>query len=142
MTMSKPLKWLIIVVLVAGGCGLFFFTRMYREDIKELKGFLAAYDRFDKALSASTDLGRTDGPRQAREALAELQTAAAMRLSSLIKNDGELMALAREIAELAEKEVQSREGSSGEEPIAQKEKRKAALARFLEMAGTNGRDGR
>lgn len=139
MIISKPLKWLIIVIFVAAGCGVYAFARMYREDIKELKAFLAAYDRFDAAMAEVVIRGRSDDVVSARKALSDLRTRGTMRLSSLIKNDGELMAQARQIAELAEREVPSREGSPGEEQIAQGEKRRAAFARIEDLAGTNER---
>ena len=44
-------KWLLIFVLaVAAGVFLFFY-RMYHDDIKALRGFMASYERYDQAIS-------------------------------------------------------------------------------------------
>ena len=140
--MAKSLRWVIVLVLVAAAAVLFVLVRMYRTDIKELKRFMAAYARFDTVLAESALRGPGDEAADIRRALSELQSYSGMRISSLIKNDGELMAQVREIADLAQKEVLTREGSPGEDPAALREKRKAAFARFMELAGTNVRDGR
>ncbi len=44
-------KWLLIFVLaVAAGSSLFFY-RMYHDDIKALRSFIASYERYDQAVS-------------------------------------------------------------------------------------------
>ncbi len=134
MTGAKPLKWLFVVILVAAGAGLFLGLRMYREDLKELKRFLAAYDRFDTAISEVALQGPGAETADVRRALSELQGYAGMKLSSLIKNDGELMAQAREIADLAQREVEGQTGRPGAGSGGLTEKRKAAFAHFLELA--------
>jgi len=108
--MGRRNKWGPALILALGGCLLVLLgLRSYRRDVRALEAFLASCDSFDRAIS---DLAArpADAPdRTAREALADLQAKASMRLSSLIRNDGEFMRLAREIAELSRKELESAE---------------------------------
>lgn len=141
-------KWLLGLVLVVLAAGLLLFFRFNRHDIKSLEGFLASYDRYDKALLALAVSQTEDGEGQAAAALDELKAKAAFRLSSLIKNDAGLMSQAREVAELAGQELESlkayrravRSKNVGADELAighgvVREKRKAAYACFRELAG-------
>lgn len=104
MTIAKPHKWLLVFILVVAAV-VFLFFRMYHDDVEALKGFMASYEHFDKAISSYTDGGGTDALGKASEAVIELQTRASLRLSSLIKNDAELMVQAREVADLSRREL-------------------------------------
>ena len=135
--MARSLRWIAVLVLVAAAAILIFGLRMYRNDIKELKRFMAAYYRFDTAAAEEALRGQGGGSPDVRRALSELQAYAGMRLSSLIKNDGELMVRAREVAGLAQSEVEGRSGRLSEGSVKLTEDRKAAFARFLELARTS-----
>jgi len=125
------LRWTVVFVLVAAAAGLFLVLRMYRTDIKELKRFVAAYDRFDTAMAEDALRAGSDEAGDVRRALAELQAYAGMRLSSLIKNDGELMAQAREVGDLARQEYEARNKQAEEGKASLGANRKAAFARFM-----------
>jgi len=132
MKFTKPYKRLLISILLIAAVVVLFFFRMYRDDVKALKGFMAAYERFDKAASIDSGIARADALGKANEASIELQARASLRLSSLIKNDGELMKQAREAADLARRELESL-GMEGHSLI--HEKRIAAFDRFQELSG-------
>ena len=130
---KRSRRWIIIVLILAVPAGvLMCFYRMYHDDITALKRFMAAYDRFDRAVSLNGDSGRSEVSDKAGEAVIELQARASLRLSSLIKNDGELMKQAREAADLARRELESL-GMEGRSLI--HEKRIAAYDRFQELSG-------
>ena len=158
MIKNKPLKLGAVLVLVAAGIFL-LFLRMYQNDVKALKGFIAAYERFDEAMS--TPAGNVDhaGMVPTEEALAELQARSFFRLSSLIKNEDELMDQAREVANLARGELEGLRACgealmdstsagvvepSGLDPSGGhlREQRVAAFARFMELGGVSGHDER
>ena len=107
------MKWLLLVVIVVLASGLFFY-RMYRHDFTALEDFVAAYEKFDQA------------PREG--ALRELDAKANVKISSLIKNDRELMNRMREIADTAAQEFNNpnNRGLTIE--------RKAAYSRFQSFA--------
>jgi hypothetical protein len=132
--MARYLRLVVVLVLVAVAAILFVGLRMYRTDIKELKRFMAAYSRFDTAMAEDVLRAGHDEAGDIRRALAELEAYAGMKLSSLIKNDGELMTQAREVGALAQREYEARKGGAGEEWTSLSDKRKAAFARFLELA--------
>ena len=89
MKIAKPAKWLLIFILVVAAGVLFFAIRMYQDDIKALKAFMATYEGFDKAISDLSQSVADDSESQASEAVAGLSAKASLRLSSLIKNDAE-----------------------------------------------------
>ena len=112
----KKYKWLPILALIVVLAGvLSLFYKFYHHDVKALEEFLASYEAFDKAISefsipvfASNLEGApaTDNlERKADEALVELDTKTSVRISSLIKNDAELMSTELEIADVAGKEL-------------------------------------
>lgn len=127
---------ILIVVMVAAAL---VPVRMYHDDIKALKRFVASYEDFDKLMPGSPPDSGRDALDRVGEVVAELRVRSNLRLSSLIKNDAELMAQAVEIAELARREHQSASDGFSEESGRWHEKRMAAYARFKELAGTNGR---
>jgi hypothetical protein len=136
MGMINKYKWLILLVIVAAAGGSYLYVHFYARGINALLAFSASYERFDKAISEFS-LSRTDDlGRQAGEALGDLQARSTFRLSSLIKNYGALMDQARELAALAQKELESlRAGGEGlaKESGVLHEKRIAAYARFQAM---------
>jgi hypothetical protein len=117
--MIKRYKWPLILVLGIIAGAFFVHDHFYQRGIRAVEGFSASYDRFDKAVSDLSASMSDDSESKARAALAELEAKAAFRLSSLIKNDGELMNQAREVAG----------------------KRKAAFVRFRELCGSNDGNG-
>jgi hypothetical protein len=147
-----------LVVLAAAAAGFFFFCRMYRADLKALRGFIASYDRFDAAMPAEAAQDRPEGPGAERAALGDLRARSSLKISSLIKNDGELMAAARETAELAQKEFESllaydaglaaraeEKGAVGADEAGReyrvlRTKRQAAFSRFMRLGDPEGRD--
>jgi hypothetical protein len=145
-------KWLIVLAIVAVAGGSYSYLHFYAKGINALLAFSASYERYDKAISEFF-LSRTDDlGLQAGEALRELQAKAHFRISSLIKNDGELMEQARQVAELARREHESLEATTralqtqaaGLDSLVNEfgvlqEKRKAAFARFKELSGTKDR---
>ncbi len=143
MTIHKSTKWLLILSLVAAAVICLFFIRMYDGDIKALKSFMASYADFDKAITSYADRGGSNALDQAGEALIELQTRSSLRLSSLIKNDAELMKQAREVADLSRRELDSlralasRPGDQNPNPdeLVKKDQRRAAYARFQDLGG-------
>ncbi|MBE3130911.1 MAG: hypothetical protein IMZ54_09390 [Acidobacteria bacterium] len=140
---------MLIVVLAASAGVFFFFYRMYHDDIKALRGFIASYERFDKAISDLSMSGADDIESKVGNAVIDLSAKAPLRLSSLIKNDAELMDQALEAADLARRElaglriyksgIQSQNADLdglAEESRILTGKRKAAYARFQELSGT------
>jgi tRNA A37 N6-isopentenylltransferase MiaA len=148
MEIIKKYKAVLILVLVVIGSVFFFLYRMYHNDLKALTDFLASYEKFDKAIS-DFSMGETNNlDSKAGDALIEINSKATHRLSSLIKNDAELMGRALEIADLSGKELESlrahkravQSKNSNLDGLAKEygdiaSKRKAAYARFRELAG-------
>jgi tRNA A37 N6-isopentenylltransferase MiaA len=145
----KKYKWLIILALLVLAGVFSFFYRFYHKDIKALADFSSSYEKFDKAIS-DYFIGETDDlESKADKALIELHTkAVAFRLSSLIKNDAELMNKALEIADFSGRELGSlrahkraiQSQNADLDALAKEHgdltgKRKTAYARFQELAG-------
>ena len=101
----KKYKWLLIVVLVVLAGVFFFFNRFYHNDVKALMDFSVSYEKFDKAISDFSISKTDDLESKAGDALIELNTKASARISSLIKNDAELMSTQLEIADFSGKEL-------------------------------------
>jgi hypothetical protein len=64
---------------------------MGRRDVQALSDFSSSYEHFDNAVSEET--------------LNDLQVKSAMKISSLTKNDGAMMKVARQVSDLAASEV-------------------------------------
>ena len=148
MEIIKKYKWLPVVVLTVLAAVLLFFYRFYRNDIKALEDFLASYEAFDRAISDFFISQTDDLEGQTGDALIELDKKAALRLSSLIKNDAKLMGQALEVANFAGREFDSLMAYKGAiqsqkadlEGLAKEHgdltsERKAAYARFRELGG-------
>jgi hypothetical protein len=113
--MKKYLALLVVALFAICGIFFFFFYRMGTNDAKALADFPVAYDHYDQAVSdyskavlatnPESILTTDDIERKADQALAVLHTKASVRISSLTKNDGDLMKLSLEIADLARQEV-------------------------------------
>ncbi len=147
MEIIKKYKWLPVIVLTVLAGGLLFFYRFYGNDIKALKDFLASYEAFDRAISDLLISQTDDLESQAGDAFIELDKKAALRLSSLIKNDAELMGQALEVANFSRRELDSLLAYKGAiqsqnadlDGLAKEHGdlssgRKAAYARFRELA--------
>jgi hypothetical protein len=125
-------RLIIFILILAVPAGVFFiFYRMYRDDVKDLKGFMASYERFNQTLSDFQERRTDDLESQALNAVNDLTVKASLRLSSLIKNDGELMDLALEVADLSRREL---EGFGTEGYGLLHEKRIASYVRFQELS--------
>ena len=142
----KKYKEVFIIVLVLL-VGVFFLGRMYHNNVKALTDFSTSYERFDSAISNVPIDTVSDLNRKAEEALARLIAQSSVRISSLIKNDRELMSAEREIADVSGKELASLkaytvaiQNNSADLSERSKEyadligKRKAAYAHFQELA--------
>ncbi len=129
-----------------GEC-LFFFYRLYRNDVRALEDFVASYEKFNKAITDFSISKPDDLESKAGDAVIELNGRAAVRISSLIKNDAELMNEELEIADLSGRELDSlraykravRSTNADLDGLAKEygdltSKRKAAYARFKSLS--------
>ncbi len=131
---------------------------MGTNDAKARADFPVAYKNYDQAISeystavlasnADSALRIKGLEQKAKEALVVLNTKASVRLSSLTKNDGDLMKVSLEIADLAGKEAAALQAyqsaavrkSAGLDQLAKQfrdltNQRKADYGRYLELAG-------
>ena len=98
MEIIKKYKLLLIIALIVIAGVFFFFYRFYHNDVKALRIFRLPTKNLIKPFQIFP-LSKTDDlESKAGDALIELNTKAALRLSSLIKNDAELMSKALEVA--------------------------------------------
>ena len=91
------------------------FFRFYENDVRALTDFPAAYEAFDQAISDFSAAVFTYNPggapaadgleKKADAARVDLNTKASVRISSLIKNDAELMQVMHEISDFSGKEL-------------------------------------
>ena len=149
----------ITLIVVIGVTAIFFlFNRFYQNDVKALTDFPAAYEKFDQTMAdfsaavfASNLAGAPavdDLERKADAALVDLDAKASVRISSLIKNDAELMRSMPEIAALSGQELDALKayksastGKNGDlDQLAKaladlRSQRQTAYARFQELAG-------
>ena len=86
--MLKTLTLCAVSVLILGTAVVY---SMERHDVRALSAFSASYARFDNTASEET--------------LNDLQVKAAMKISSITKNDGAMMKVAQRISDLAASEV-------------------------------------
>ena len=100
----KPRFLLLAAIASIGLIGSFAY-RMFRHDIRSLTEFAASYEQFDKRMSDFSDHATEADDEAADQALGDLAVRASMRLSSLIKNDGAMMRVARELSDAATKEL-------------------------------------
>jgi hypothetical protein len=158
MKMEKKYIPLLAIPLL-GVIGIFFFFYHFgHNDNKALTEFSTAYQKYDRAfsdLSATIFMFNYEGSptyddleQITDQALGELTLKASARISSLTRNDGEIMSLTQEIADLSEKELTTlksyQNAMANKDPdLAQLSyelqditvKRRAAYARFQELSG-------
>lgn len=145
----KKFKWPLVVFLGMIAGVFFFFDHFYNRSVRALVDFSASYDKFNKAVSDLSVSKTDDLESKAGAALIELKMKAGFRLSSLIKNDGELMTQAFAVADLSERELASLEAyrravqnkDAKSDDLAREYgdfagKRKAAFARFRGLGGS------
>jgi hypothetical protein len=151
-------KYIIVVVVAFIGITaiFFFFYHFGTNDSKALTDFSVAYQNYDRAVSDLSTALFTSSPgtttsvdeleHNADQALAVLNLKSSVRISSLTKNDAEIMRLMPEIAGLTAKElIALREYSRAiDDPAADPDKiaqqlddltteRKASYERFLQL---------
>lgn len=156
--MNKYIALLVIALIVVAGTFFFFFYRMGTNDAKALADFPVAYNNYDQSISDFSKAVFTSNPesapatgefeRKADEALVVLKTKASVRISSLTKNDGDLISVSAEIADLAGKELDTLQAyqnavankSSDSDQLVKEFRdltiqRQTGYTRFLELAG-------
>lgn len=144
-----------LVILLLGAAGIIYlFFHFGSHDARALSDFSSAYHRFDAAVTEyATAVVSTAGTRDAlaqesQAALADLQGKAAVRISSLTRNDAGIMNATAEVARLGNQELaalnalEAEGGGQAANHEAQLQavsdltrQRQAAYARFLELAG-------
>ncbi len=122
-------KVLLVLALIVIAGVFFFVFRLHQGDVKALTEFVASYEKFDKAVSSYSLGGTDDLKSKANAALVELNASSAVRISSLVQHDAELMSTELEIADFSAKEL------AGLSAYKSSDKRKTAYARFQELAG-------
>ena len=155
--MRKYLILLVVALIALGGIFFYFFYRMGTNDTKALADFSVAYNKYDQSVSDYSKAVLASNPerahvtddleRNADAALVVLDTEASVRLSSLTKNDGDLMKVSLEIANLGGEELDTlkayrRAVADRSTEIAQLAKefadltnqRQAAYSRYRELA--------
>ena len=127
-----------LFILLVGGA---FFVRMYQKDVAALVDFSAAYVTFDQAISDFSRSKTDSADEHADETLRDLDAKATFRLSSLNKNEKEVMQDARTIADLAGQELATLKDYRHRGTAPQKSmydelsgKRKAAYVHFRSLA--------
>ena len=103
----KTYKVVLVLVLLVVVSIFSFLYRLYRNDVRALEDFLASYEKFDQAITDFSISKPDDLESKAGDALMDLNSRAAVRISSLIKNDAELMNEKLEIADLSGRELDS-----------------------------------
>ena len=104
--MIKKYRWVLIFALIVLVGIFLFFYRLYQHDLKALGDFMSSYQKFDIAISDFQGASVTDDiKRTADAALGELSAKASVRISSVIKHDGDVMSTEREIADVSKKEL-------------------------------------
>ena len=112
-TKHKLLSFTFVVLLLVG----LWAYRLGSHDVKAVTELAASYGRFDISISDLSTDARTSNPddrftaneaeRKADEVLADLNAKAAARISSLTKNDGAMMNVARELSEVSTRELEA-----------------------------------
>ena len=132
--MAKKYKWLVILALVVLAGIFSFFIRLYHNDIKVLTDFSASYEKFDTTISDFSANKTDDLKSRATNALIELTAKANFRISSLIKNDPEIMNQARTVADFAGKELDALVNGPTKEYNDLTTQRKTTYAHFQELS--------
>ncbi|HEX9090289.1 MAG TPA: hypothetical protein VF831_02315, partial [Anaerolineales bacterium] len=105
---------LVIILVVVAGSFIFFFFRMGISDTNALADFPVDYKNYDQAISNFYKAVLASNPENVSntsnleykvdETLNLLNAQASVRISSLTKNDGDIMEVSLKIADLARKE--------------------------------------
>ena len=154
----KSLKILLVIaLLMIAGTFSFFIYRMGTNDAKALADFQTAYSNYNQAIADFSSAVLSPDPvgaaniddleSKANQALVILNSKASVRISSLTKNDGELMKVSLEIAALAAEEFDTLlayQSASFDNSISLDQlstqfhdldnQRQAAYAQYLELA--------
>ena len=119
--MKKYILLLIFPLIGLAGIVLFFYY-FGHHDSKALTEFSAAYENYDHAhlwsfqchfrLQLEGTPVMEDLEQNADQALANLNTKASVRISSLTRHDAEIMSLTQEIADLSAERISSNKGIS------------------------------
>jgi hypothetical protein len=156
--MKKYIYLHVIALIVVAGIFFFFCYRMGTNDAKALADFPVAYKNYDKAISDFYNAVLASNPENASttsnlehkadETLIVLNTQASVRISSLTKNDGDLMKVSLEITDLAGKELDTLKAYQNavadksndidkfaKEFAGLRNQRQAAYSHYLELAG-------
>jgi hypothetical protein len=106
---------LALTGVIAFGGFFAFFVRMYQRDLQMLNSFIVSYQEYDQAVSTYSSMVLSPGASGAptadklraktQDALADLNAAASARISSLIKNEKEVMAAMQATATAAGQEL-------------------------------------
>ena len=107
---------LLLIFLLTGLVGIvLFFYYFGHHDEKALTEFSAAYENYDRLISGLSNAifaSKLEGTpvmedleQNADLALANLNTKASVRISSLTRHDAEIMSLTEEIADLSGREL-------------------------------------
>jgi hypothetical protein len=107
MAVSRTVTRLIIIGVVALAGFALFLKHFYYDGVHALETFMASYGTCEKAFSEFSADTSDDLEARAERALFDLKTKASFRLSSLIRNDGELMRQALEVADDCDRELAS-----------------------------------
>ena len=103
--MKQKTRFLLLAAIASISLIGTFAYRMFRHDIRSLTEFATSYEQFDKRMSDFSDHPSEADDEAADKALGDLAVQASMRLSSLIKNDGAMMRVARELSDAATREL-------------------------------------
>lgn len=156
--MMKKFLALLVVFLIGVAGVSFFFYHFGHNDTLALTEFSTAYQNYDRAYSDLSAVAFTnsfegspaydDLEQTADQALEDLNLKASARISSLTRNDAEIMSLTRMIAELSGKELTALKAyhsamADNDPELAQLSseledlhaRRQAAYARFQELSG-------
>lgn len=158
--MKKFTGLVAIVLLVIAGIFIFFFFRMGSNDAKTLADFPVAYGNYDQTITDLYGAILANNPDNATtidnmeykadQALNDLKIQASVRISSLTRNDGDLMKVSLEIAVLGGNELETLKAyriskgnrANDEDQLAKdfadlRDQRQAAYSNYLELAESN-----
>lgn len=95
------LRSLLLAAIASTGLIGTWACQAFDHDMQSLREFTAAYEQFDQRVSDLSERVTEANEHAAEQALASLALRASMQLSSLLKNDGSVMRVAREVSDAA-----------------------------------------
>jgi hypothetical protein len=157
MGIRKLYSGLAVIALIVIASVFFLFYHFGHNDNEALSGFSIAYQNYDKAISYFSRFVFDSNPEsssaidnlelRANESFAELKSKSTARISSLTRNDAEIMNIFLEIVNLSEKELDALKAHRravvekltdsdqlAKEVVDLTIKRQSAYARFLEIS--------